>query len=147
MNQNDPDKDEELEKIRKKKFKNLANNLRTPPQKTDNTVNLTTGKVILLNGINFWEKIRENTKVLVDCYADWCFPCKRLEPIFAQLAQTYRNILFCRINIDHAPTITNTFQIRSIPLILFFRQGELVHKLVGALPYNTIQSHIQKHLG
>jgi len=141
--ENESDKD--LEKIRRKKLEGLKNKLENPvksePLKSD-----TGGKIIILDVSNFWNKVRENEKILVDCYTDWCFPCKTLEPIFAELAKTHKDILFGRLNIDNAPAIAAKFQIQAIPLILFFKQGQIVNRLVGAHPYNTIESYIQKYM-
>ena len=138
------EKDEELEKIRRDKLKKMMTN--PPKSESPKPTSGSGGDVVLLNASDFWDKIKANEKALIDCYADWCGPCKMIEPIFAQLAQAHKDIFFGRINVDFAHTIASTFQIQAIPLILFFKQGNLVNRLLGANPYNVIEDHIQKHL-
>lgn len=137
--------DEELVKIRKKKLKKMYNNLKKPI-KTE-IIEPKPGKnLIQLNTSNFWDVIKKNERVIVDFYADWCGPCKMLEPIFTQLAKNYRNIIFGRLNTDYETKITIQFQIQAIPLIIFFKQGQVLNKLLGMQTYNTLESHIQKFM-
>ena len=136
--------DEELEKIRRKKLEKL---MKGSEQGAKPKLNIDTGgRPVILNESNFWEVLQKNMRVLVDCYADWCGPCKMLEPIFEQLAGIHQNILFGRINVDFAPKISNQFQIRSIPLMLFFKNGQVVNTLLGAQSYETIETHIKRFL-
>jgi len=105
------------------------------------------GKPVLLDEANFWGIVQKTARVLIDCYADWCGPCKMVEPIFEQLAVVHRDILFGRINVDNAPNISSKFQIKGIPLMLFFKNGQLVNKLLGAQSYETIEAQIKRFLG
>jgi thioredoxin 1 len=143
--ESDKEADEELEEIRKKKLDQMMNKQKNPmksePPKSGAGENL-----VQMNETNFWEVIRKNGRVLVDCYADWCGPCKMIEPIFHKLAEIHSEVVFGRINVDLAPTITAQFQIRGIPLLLFFKQGQLIHQLLGAQSYDTINAHIQRYL-
>ncbi|MHA1427214.1 MAG: thioredoxin family protein, partial [Candidatus Helarchaeota archaeon] len=145
MNQPDDKNDSELERIRQAKLKNMMNKLKHPTDSTEPTED-SGGTVINLDTSRFWTTIKENNRVLVDCYADWCAPCRQLGPIFTQLAKTHRDIVFGRINIDTSPTIASTFQVHAIPLILFFKQGNVMYKLTGLRPYNTIEALIQRYL-
>jgi len=136
--------DEDLEKIRKKKLENL---MKESEQEMKPKLNINTvGKPVILNELNFWEVVQKNARTLIDCYADWCGPCKMLEPIFEKLAVIHQNILFGRINVDFAPKISKQFQIRSIPLMLFFKNAHLVDTLLGAQSYETIEAHIKRFL-
>ena len=79
-----------------------------------------------------YEKIiKENKKVIIDCYAPWCGPCKMISPIIDKIAEEEKDIVFVKINVDNAEKITNDFQIMSIPTILVFENGELKEKVVG----------------
>ena len=91
--ESDKEKDEELAEIRKKKLKKIYNKLRTPT-KTETTEPKPGKNLIQLNASNFWEVVRKDVRVLVDCYADWCGPCKMLEPIFTQLAKNHTDMIF-----------------------------------------------------
>ncbi len=135
--------DEELKRIRKKKLNQMMNESKnhtdTKRSKLKPGENL-----IQLNATNFWDVIKQNEKVIVDFYADWCGPCKMIEPIFTQLAKKYIHIVFGRLNVDYAPKIAAHFQIHAIPLLLFFRQAQLQNKLLGLQSSDTIEASIQK---
>lgn len=75
--------------------------------------------------------VKENKKVVIDCYASWCGPCKMLSPILDEISNELDNILFCKIDVDNAENITNDFEIMSIPTILIFEDGTLKNKIVG----------------
>jgi len=136
--------DKELEEIRKKKLERMMKGSDQGAKQKSEIISR--GKPVLLNEANFWEIVQKTARVLIDCFADWCGPCKRLEPIFEQLAGVHRDILFGRINVDNAPKISSQFQIKGIPLMLFFKTGQLVNKLLGAQSYETIEAQIKRFL-
>ena len=70
-------------------------------------------------------------KVLVDCYAPWCGPCKMLSPIIDNLADENLNVSFYKINIDEAEEIATQYDIMSIPTLLIFENGELKDRTTG----------------
>ncbi len=73
--------------------------------------------------------------VMVDFWAVWCGPCQMVAPIVEELAKDYAGKLkVMKLNTDEAPEIASTFQIMSIPTILFFKNGKPVEKIVGARP-------------
>ena len=78
----------------------------------------------------FNEKIKEG-KVLVDCYAPWCGPCKMLSPIIDELAKEIDTVNFYKLNVDDAEDVSRQYGIMSIPTLLIFENGELKEKLVG----------------
>ncbi len=82
----------------------------------------------------FSEFIKNNDTVIVDVYASWCPPCKRIAPIFAKLSEknAYHDIKFVKVNIDHAREIAATYSVTSMPTFLYFSEGSLVHKHTGA---------------
>ncbi|MHA1648822.1 MAG: thioredoxin family protein [Candidatus Helarchaeota archaeon] len=135
--------DEELEKIRKKKLEQMLKNQKEIAEGATQKKEVG-GSVYTLNQSNFWDAIRNNEKVLIDCFADWCGPCKMIEPIFVQLAKVYKDIFFGRINVDYAPQIARHFQIQAIPLILFFRNGKLINQVLGAQSYSALDSQIRR---
>ena len=75
--------------------------------------------------------VKSNKKVVIDCFANWCGPCKMLSPVIDSLAEEYNDISFYKINVDDAEKITTEFEIMSIPTILIFENGELKDKVVG----------------
>ena len=81
---------------------------------------------------DFKEAIKnKEKKVLVDCYADWCGPCRMLSPIIDELAEETDNCLFYKLNVDDAENISREYGIMSIPTILIFKNGELAEKSIG----------------
>ena len=78
-----------------------------------------------------FEKVKESSKAIVDCYATWCGPCKMLSPIIDELAEEVTSYDFYKVDIDEAENIAQKYGIMSIPTLLIFHNGELKDKLVG----------------
>ena len=89
------------------------------------------GKYIELNKNNIKENIQEGV-VLVDFWAPWCGPCRMLAPAIDQLAEEFENkAKICKVNTEEEPDLTSEYQVRSIPTILFFKNGEIVDQMIG----------------
>ncbi|PKN10786.1 MAG: thioredoxin [Deltaproteobacteria bacterium HGW-Deltaproteobacteria-5] len=89
------------------------------------------------------EVLTTETSVLVDCWAPWCGPCKSLAPVIDELASDYANgVKVVKLNVDENPVTATQYGIRSIPTLLFFREGRLVERLVGAQPKQEIEKHL-----
>ncbi|MCT7604404.1 thioredoxin [Aliarcobacter butzleri] len=89
------------------------------------------GKYIDLNKNNIKENIQEGV-VLVDFWAPWCGPCRMLAPAIDQLAEEFENkAKICKVNTEEEPDLTSEYQVRSIPTILFFKNGEVVDQMIG----------------
>ena len=85
-----------------------------------------------LNNSNFESTINNNEVVLVDFYADWCGPCKALHPTLESLAQDFDGkAVISKINVDTNPELAQKFQVRSIPALFFFQNGELIERQAG----------------
>ena len=87
-------------------------------------------EVITIQEDEFFEKIKEG-KVVVDCFATWCGPCKMLSPILDQVASETNGVSFYKIDIDEAEEVAEKYEISSIPTILVFENGELKNTSVG----------------
>lgn len=87
-------------------------------------------EVIEIKENEFKEKIKEG-KVLVDCYATWCGPCRMLSPIIDDLAGEREDTEFYKLDVDDAENICKEYGIMSIPTLLLFKDGKLVTKSVG----------------
>ncbi|MFQ5587691.1 MAG: thioredoxin [Nitrospiria bacterium] len=79
------------------------------------------------------EVIQSSTPVMVDFWASWCGPCKMIAPTIEELAGEYQGQMkVCKLNTDENPDIASQHQIMGIPSLLFFNEGKLVDKIVGA---------------
>ena len=80
----------------------------------------------------------------MDCWAPWCGPCKMVAPVLDQLAYEYKGrIKITKLNVDENPLTASKYGIQSIPTMLFFKGGNQVDTLVGALPKHEIERQIE----
>ena len=91
---------------------------------------------------DFKKKIEEKGKILIDCYAPWCGPCRLLSPIIDELAEETKNCKFYKLNVDESEEISREYGIMSIPTILLFEDGELKQKNVGFIPKEELKKLI-----
>ena len=75
--------------------------------------------------------VSDNKKVVIDCFAPWCGPCKMISPIMDSLSEEIKDVVFVKINVDEAEIITKEYEIMSIPTILVFEDGKLKNKTIG----------------
>lgn len=87
-------------------------------------------EVVEIKENEFNAKIKSG-KVLVDCYADWCGPCRMLSPIIDELASGREDTLFYKLDVDDAEGICKEYGIMSIPALLLFKDGKLISKSIG----------------
>lgn len=92
----------------------------------------------------FKQRISEGN-VIVDFYAPWCGPCKRITPIFNELSSKYTHVTFIKVNIDDHKEIAQEYNIRSIPQLLFFKNSTLCETFVGQKSKNDITRALDKH--
>jgi len=93
---------------------------------------------------NFEELVKENKVLVVDFWAEWCGPCRMISPIIEELASEYEDkAVIGKMNVDENDEVVGQFGIRSIPTILFFKNGELVDKYVGVAQKSTLEEKIK----
>ena len=102
--------------------------------------------VIDVNDANFEQEV-ENSDIptLVDFWAAWCGPCRMLGPVIDKLSEDEGyggKMKFCKLNVDENPKMSQKYQVMSIPLVLFFKDGQKVDQSLGAVPENVIKEKI-----
>jgi thioredoxin 1 len=95
---------------------------------------------------NFEELIIKSGKpAIIDLWAEWCGPCRMIGPIVEELAKEYDGkAVIGKLDVDSNPGTTSKYGIRNIPTILFFKNGELVDKQVGAVPKSVLVGKLEK---
>ncbi|MCK4582947.1 thioredoxin [Candidatus Bathyarchaeota archaeon] len=99
-------------------------------------------KTVEITDSNFDQFVKENENVVVDCWAAWCGPCRMLSPIIEQLAEEKTNIAFAKLDVDKNRAVSMRYGIMSIPTLLYFKNGALVDKTLGALPRQMVEARL-----
>jgi thioredoxin 1 len=103
--------------------------------------------VLELTESNFNEAVKNYPLLVVDCWAEWCAPCKMVAPVIEELAEDYQGkIAFGKLNMDYNPSVVTQYQIMSIPTLLIFKNGKLVDQKVGAMPKGVLEPELVKYI-
>ncbi len=93
---------------------------------------------------NIQEAIKSGKPVVVDFWAEWCGPCRMVGPVIEELAKEYDGkVLIGKLNVDENSDTPTQYGIRNIPTVLFFKDGELVDKQIGAAQKSAFASKIE----
>ena len=93
------------------------------------------------------EVLDSDIPVLADFWAEWCVPCKMVEPILEQMAEEYNGkVKIARINVDEEGELASNFNIVSIPTILLFHNGAVAKQQIGAVPKKALEELVKEYL-
>ncbi len=97
---------------------------------------------------NFETEVMKSTiPVVADFWAEWCGPCRMIGPVLKELALTYKDkIKVAKINVDEEPDLAATFNIQSIPTLLFVKNGKVVKQQIGAIPRQVLEKIVKELL-
>ncbi len=105
--------------------------------------------IIEVKDSDFEKEVIEKSKktpVLVDFWAEWCYPCRFLSPTLDKLAEDYKGkFILAKLNVDENPKSSQGYDIRSIPNVKLFKNGKVAEEFVGAIPESNIREFLKKN--
>ncbi len=134
---------DELDEIRKKKMEKIMSEQNKPSMPNVEYPS----KPVIVTDSTLEAALNQYPLLIVDCWAEWCGPCRMIGPIIEDLAKEMSGkAVFGKLNVDENMQTSNKYRISAIPTLLVFKDGKLLDKLVGAYPKATLAGKIQKYL-
>jgi len=129
----------ELDEIKKRKLEEMTRKLGGKQDSPNMPITVTDES---------FESITKRYPLLVvDCWAEWCAPCRTIAPVIDELARDYKsNAVFGKLNVDENQRTATRFAVTSIPTLLLIKEGELVDRIVGAVPKEQIEAKLRQYL-
>jgi len=105
-------------------------------------------KIVHTNDDSFEDDVLKSEKaVLLDFWAEWCGPCKMIAPLLDEAADQYEDkLMVAKLNIDENPNTPAKYQIRSIPTLMLFKDGEVLAQKLGAMPKKDLTDFLETNL-
>ena len=103
-----------------------------------------TSDVLKITDENQEDLIKQHSMLVIDCYADWCGPCRMIAPFMVELASEYSGkVAFGKVDVDQSQGVSRQYSISSIPTLLLFKDGKLIERHIGALPKPTLKEKVE----
>ena len=132
--------DDELARLRERRMQELLAAKEAPP--------VPAAAVLTATGQNLEALARAHPYLVVDCWAPWCGPCRRVGPVVEALAGEFAGrIAFAKLNTDEHPQVARRYGISAIPTLLLFRSGGLAGQVTGAYPIDPMRAEILQRFG
>ena len=134
---------DELDEIKRKKMEQMKKEMNKPAQLFVELPD----KPVVVTDATIDAAASQYPVFILDCWAQWCGPCRTIGPIIEQLAMEMKGkAVFGKLNIDENMQTANKYRISAIPTLMIFKNGKLIDKLVGAYPKPALTAKIQKFL-
>ena len=102
---------------------------------------------LVISDENFNQIIDDNPIVVVDFWAEWCGPCRAMNPIIEELSLIYENkIVFAKLNVDKNPISPSKYGISSIPTFLIIKNGQVMNSIIGAITQELFEEKLNEYL-
>ena len=134
---------DEIEEIKRKKMEKMMNDINKPSSPSIELPN----KPVLVTDATIDSMASQYPLFILDCWAEWCGPCRAIGPIIEQLAAELKGkAVFGKLNVDENMQTANKYRISAIPTLMVFKDGKLIDKLVGAYPKPALAAKLQRYL-
>ncbi|MDD1740186.1 MAG: thioredoxin [Methanothrix sp.] len=134
---------DELDEIKRKKMEKMMKDMNKP---TAPSIELP-DKPVIVTDATIESMASAYPLFILDCWAEWCGPCRMIGPIIEQLAEEMKGrAVFGKLNVDQNMQTANKYRISAIPTLMIFKDGKLIDKLVGAYPKPALEAKLQKYL-
>ncbi len=131
---------EEIERIKQRKMAEMVGQSSLRADMPDEAIEVIDS--------NFDDFVKMYPRVVIDCWAPWCGPCRMLSPTIDSLAKDMKGeVVFGKLNTDDNFQTSGKYRIASIPTLLLFKNGQLVDRMIGAAPRTMVEDGIRKALG
>jgi thioredoxin 1 len=135
--------DDELTKLREKKLQELRDRF-DPAKKPAPPAGHV--PVFPVDELTFARTLQEHPALVIDFWAEWCGPCRRVAPVVEELAQEFAGkVSFAKCDTDHNQRLALQFGISAIPCLIFFSHGKMVDRVIGALPKESIKAKVVRN--
>ena len=140
------DDEREVERIREKKMREMEERVKANKE-SGKMGGVVIDHPVTITDATFVEIVMKYPLVVVDCWAQWCGPCRMVAPIIDELAKEYAGkIVFGKLNVDENPRVSTEFAIMAIPTIFIFKNGEPVDVVQGAMPKPYFEAKLKEWL-